>query len=391
MENKYVFDVTGTFLDIIPEGSVIVRDVNSIYLSSNAINSFSSSHQLVFIVESRYEAINIFCEMQKAAGERFHFNDMGEVENAGGLYKFISFSFQFNVPNQSSKKLINGKFIIPNKLEDSSKDLQQNYNLGSCYSTIVNNGSKKELHMVGTTYPEHSIDSLREQLNKCELSIDSDKLTYETIFLDIHRYVQELKKLINSSDNKDSNSTKEQPMNTKISFTDRLKNNAIEGAYQGAARVAIDTFIEAIVFTMKKSGVDESSIMLATAFLKSDIGTAIVSGAIGASVPYVPVDVMNNPVVEKIADKCVQNAVADTGQLMAEVALKYVKPALEAAANSFNKVSVPSFIEAPKVRVNNEPKETSTVEKHTIDDLSDEEILMLIQKRREGQAATRLH
>ncbi len=385
MENKYVFDVTNTFLDIIPEGSVIIRDVNGIYLSSNTINQFGNSHQIVFIAENRYEAINIYSEMVKAAGERFHFNDIGETENAGGLYKFISFSYQ----DRNSKKLIKGRFIIPNKLEDSSKDLQQNYNLGSCYSTIVNNGSKKELHVVGTTYSEHSIESVLEKSNN--LSVDADKLTYESIFLDIHHYVQELKNLINSTDNKDSNSTKEQPMNTKISFTDRLKNNAIEGAYQGAARVAIDTFIEAIVFTMKKSGVDESSIMLATAFLKSDIGTAIVSGAIGASVPYVPVDVMNNPVVEKIADKCVQNAVADTGQLMAEIALKYVKPALEAAANSFNKVSVPSFIEAPKVRVNNEAKETSTVEKHTIDDLSDEEILMLIQKRREGQAATRLH
>lgn len=388
-ENNYSYDLSkkptdlANLIELLPDGTIIIRDVNKQLIQSSPLNC-----EVSILVRDEQEARKLYSKFSQAVESgnyNYLISDLEDVESYSN-YKYTVFTVD------SYKFLI----IFADDTSIKTHSFINTQGIKSFYSVVNSKNGVKFIDIVGTFYSEASVEKV---ISDPDSNHNNSYLTINSVFLDVQHYLSELDKLsnqTNSSDSKDS--TKETKMTTdKISFADRFKNNAIEGAYQGAARVAIDTFIEGIILTMKKSGVDESSIMIATAFLKSDVGTAIVSGAIGASVPYVPVDVMNNPVVEKIADKCVQNAVADSSELMANIAMKYVKPALEAAVSSFNKAAAPAITgklgifetEVPKVRVTKEAS-SEKVSSSSIDDLSDEEILMLMEKRR-SQSATRLH
>lgn len=122
----------------------------------------------------------------------------------------------------------------------------------------------------------------------------------------------------------------------KNNHTEWLKQRAIEGSYQGAAKVAVNTFIEGLCMAAEKANPFYGSLI--KEFAKTDHGFVLLSGLMGAGIHFAPVDFVQSEKMQKIADKCVENAVGDGLNSVANFFGAFIAPAFQAAEKSMLRV-----------------------------------------------------
>lgn len=163
---------------------------------------------------------------------------------------------------------------------------------------------------------------------------------------------------------------------TKPSIMDRTKANFEEGAYQGVAQSAVTNVTNLIIAGMKSSGLDEQSVEKLSELLNTKIGFAAISMAIGSGVMLIPDGYAENKHVQKLADKCQQNASAAGVEQLISFIVNILKPSIDAALAS-----------SKELKMLDKLQESSTPVRVKLDDISDEEALM-IQQMRQAKVAS---
>lgn len=137
-------------------------------------------------------------------------------------------------------------------------------------------------------------------------------------------------------------------MNTKTSW---LKQNAQEGIYQGIAASAINNLSISLIKLLESLNVDEVSIKIFKDFIETDLGKSALSALIGAGIHLAPNDkIKNNTHIQKVADKCIQNASSKGIEHGANLAMNFILPALLNAVNTPQAKSLELL--SSKLRVN---------------------------------------
>lgn len=114
-----------------------------------------------------------------------------------------------------------------------------------------------------------------------------------------------------------------------------LRSRLEEGALQGMAASAVKFTQQGIVAAMKKSGKDNFTISVISDFLESEAGVMLISAGIGSAIHFMPMETLQkNDKVQKIADKCMENAAAKGVEQLSELAMNFILPALMEATNS---------------------------------------------------------
>lgn len=145
----------------------------------------------------------------------------------------------------------------------------------------------------------------------------------------------EEKQKTNPTTTQKTNSVEEEKI-VKNNHTEWLKQRAIEGSYQGAAKVAVNTFIEGLCIAAEKANPFYGSLI--KEFAKTDHGFVLLSGLMGAGIHFAPVDFVQSEKMQKIADKCVENAVGDGLNSVANFFGAFIAPAFQAAEKSMLRV-----------------------------------------------------
>jgi len=132
-----------------------------------------------------------------------------------------------------------------------------------------------------------------------------------------------------------NNSSKEKKMsNNSSNAMDFFTKNLVEGAYAGVAAQVIERLADSIILAMKKGGLDEVSITIIESGIKTPIGKAILSMLVGSGIHFIPADFLQqNKHLQKVADKCVQNAGSEGVQAAFNMVMTFVLPALMGAIN----------------------------------------------------------
>lgn len=166
--------------------------------------------------------------------------------------------------------------------------------------------------------------------------------------------------------------TKEEKKMTNTGFdTEFFTKNLVEGAYAGAANEVINNLAKSLVAAIKASGMDEFSVKTIEEGLNSPVGKILLSIAVGAGVRFIPLDfIQQNPHMQKVAEKCVENAGSNGTQFALNGVMNFVLPAVLGAIQDNPQLKLAEQIGAlttpTKTRV--EPNVKDLVE-----DLSEEE------------------
>lgn len=175
-----------------------------------------------------------------------------------------------------------------------------------------------------------------------------------------------------SSKTNTNNSSKENKKmtNSNKSFSEFLTSNLVEGAYAGAAASTIDNLANGLLVGMKKAGLDDASLMMAEMMMNHPMGKSLLALMVGSGIELLPVEaVKNNPHIQKIGEKCIQNAGSDGVQFALEGAIKYVLPALMNAIQSTPQLSLLEQVNSgEKLRV---PTSASANKEEDIPDLNE--------------------
>jgi hypothetical protein len=133
-----------------------------------------------------------------------------------------------------------------------------------------------------------------------------------------------------------------------------LKENAIEGIYQGISQTVVKNLAKSIVEFLKLNKVDEPSIFLAEKFLTSPAGISILFALVGAGIHFIPAKLSQDNIhIQKIGDKCIQSCSAIGSEHLINLAINFVLPAITNAISSNKQIAAIEMLEAkPKAIVN---------------------------------------
>lgn len=121
---------------------------------------------------------------------------------------------------------------------------------------------------------------------------------------------------------------------TKSNF-DWVKGNLEEGIYQGVASSALDNLSKAMLKGLEETNVDPATIAILKKSLEDPIGKAFLSLLVGSGVHFIPVETLQqNKHLQKVADKCVQNASSEGVQQAVNLAINFILPALTNAISN---------------------------------------------------------
>ena len=188
---------------------------------------------------------------------------------------------------------------------------------------------------------------------KRAISVSNSKDLNNPCYANISKIVE------NNCDKKSVNFCKkeEKKMNSTIDF---FKSNLVEGVYQGAAHSAVENLGKSLIAAMEQTGVDEVSINLAKQFVEHPMGKATLSLMLGAGIHFIPVEmIQGNKHLQKVAEKCIQNASSEGTQVALNAALNFVLPAMLNAVNNNKQLAMLDSI-APDTKVRVETKDDKT-------------------------------
>ena len=219
--------------------------------------------------------------------------------------------------------------------------------------------------------------------------INGEKYFYEDVFMsskEIFEVFQAVKNEVSeSSKTEANNSSKENKKmtNSNKSFSEFLTSNLVEGAYAGAAASTIDNLAKGLLVGMKKAGLDDASLMMAEVMMNHPMGKSLLAMMVGSGIHFIPVEyVQNNPHIQKIGEKCIQNAGSEGVQFALEGAIKYVLPALMSAIQSNPQLSLLEQVNpGDKLRV---PASASASKEENIPDLNEENVFSSFLKNKQS-------
>jgi hypothetical protein len=113
----------------------------------------------------------------------------------------------------------------------------------------------------------------------------------------------------------------------KPSFTEILKQNAVDAGYRVAATQSTNIVKNAILTVMRNKGADDGAIAGFAKFLDTEFGAALISFALGSGLHYVP-HFSEDPRVQRLAEEMRVNGMATAGNAVIGEAMNHVLPAL---------------------------------------------------------------
>lgn len=190
------------------------------------------------------------------------------------------------------------------------------------------------------------IKSINKPIIDKFISISKNKELNKLILECIESEQQVNKKPVESLN---KNMKEEKEPSKKSEAMDWYKSRLLEGTYQGIAKEAVDKAIDLIVVASgNKEGVRD--------FLKSEIGFALVSGAVGSALHFVPFEQLQDAKVQKIADKCVENSVSSGVSKVIDTVVKFILPAVSEASSKFRVETLDSLPD-PNTRIEEDESE----------------------------------
>lgn len=217
-------------------------------------------------------------------------------------------------------------------------------------------------------------DYRADKLSRKGFSLKSENDFSDVFFLsskEIFRVFKAVKKEVSESNKTETkNSSKEDKKMTNKNFPSFITANLVEGAYAGAAASTIDNLAKGLLAGMKKAGLDDASLMMAEMMMNHPVGKAALAMMVGSGINLLPVEyVQNNTHIQKIGEKCIQNAGSEGVQFALEGAMKYVLPALMNAIQSTPQLSLLEQVNSgEKLRV---PTSASANKEEDIPDLNE--------------------
>lgn len=212
--------------------------------------------------------------------------------------------------------------------------------LGSITSDDVNNviGHIKNKvaearFLKGTKF--NVVNYRKNKLSRKGFFIEKTQYFYRDVFLsskEILELFQAVKNEVSESIKDTNNSSKENKKmtnSTNKNFSSFLTDNLVEGAYAGAAASTIDNLAKGLLAGMKKAGLDDASLMMAEMMMNHPVGKVALAMMVGSGINLLPVEyVKNNTHIQKIGEKCIQNAGAQGTQFALEGVMNFLLPAL---------------------------------------------------------------
>lgn len=402
---KFVFDTktAKSFFPILKDGTIVFGGA----IRSLIRNSYEDKINDIDVLVKSKEELEELCAFVEKKNSYSYFN----VEKCSGKYNddnFDHYSAHF-YSNDGSTPYVVLDIIIP---KNPNKEFISDFDVNSLYGVYKN----RKINVIGSIHNESDVGEISNNIAARKANAifkpgvsqnqiiwregklasknyiinstleNNSFMTSNSIFLDVEYFLKNENSYFNNdsktteTNNSQDKESKKVMSKSNVSFGDRLKQNVTEGLYQAGARVAVDTFIQTALLGMEKAGVDPITVAFIKHYANTDVGFAIVSGIIGAGTPMIPLDsIQQNELAMKIADKCVENAAADSAQVMTNIAANFIKPALEAAVSSLTQTANLSKQIKPEQTVTLPQQKVRVADQKDIDDLSPEEIESTIQ------------
>lgn len=224
--------------------------------------------------------------------------------------------------------------------------LVKDANITKLEDAIISTNDPEIIYFFAEQYARHYTNTSKldiEKLRKAIANVDYEEQYYVAKFNKLFpkkEYTSEDVKKFDelSPTNKILDEEKQQDpkpiQETQSNFTNRLKSNLKEGAYQGLANSVISNLQTLIANYVESSNLKEEQIKAISDLLESEYGFIFLSMIVGAGSQFIEIPNINNDHIQKVADKCIQNSSG-----------KFVEIITESFAN------VLKNIESPKLRV----------------------------------------
>ena len=236
-------------------------------------------------------------------------------------------------------------------------------NITKLEDVIIKSNSNDFIYLFAKDVKEANLDKFKNILENSEFKEEFKKL-YNSWKEDKLKNDDNVEANTNSSSNLGSEKSEPESNQSNKNISkenkqmadsnmDFFKNNLIEGAYGGVAVVAVENVKKGLLAAAKSAGADEMSLAMASTFLDTPAGKSILSILVGSGVRFIPADIVQqNPHLQKVAEKCIQNAGSEGAQYAFKLATSYIMPALLNAVKDSPQLNMLNSINAAdKVRV----------------------------------------
>jgi hypothetical protein len=345
------------FFDLIPDNAVIfggaVRDLVDDKSNINYIDLlFSSEKEVDEFIGKLKNVKDVTFVSTKGIPEKYL-----ELKNVNVTKLYVVFN---------DNSAIKFDCVVP---EDDNKSFFTDYNVNSLFGYVSKD--KQSVEVVSTLIKRVGTNDILESIKKKHAvsflikknlfrkSKIKDKgystndqeyfdVLEENDFISCASVFEQVKnhKKVNKAEQSKSYSVKSNSINKDSSKENKMSNNSsnnamnfftsnlVEGAYAGVAAQVIDRLGDSIIVAMKKGGLDEVSVAIIESGIKTPIGKAFLSMLVGSGIHFIPADFLQqNKHLQKVADKCVQNAGSEGVQAVFNLAMTFVLPALMGAIN----------------------------------------------------------
>lgn len=300
-------------------------NLHELLLSASKLKDADKKKAITFLKEKfDFNGYNVFYNNDS----EISFNDDNDYEDklCNMLYEFVKASFEDN-----------GEFIFIDALhvyqqnEDEDEDIDYDIIFNSLFKLLAKYGFNKEKLIKSI---ENPIEFISEN--------DSFHLETTTLIKFLNNFEQYVKNVnsepfdekITEKEEKEMSKDKSanSPSKTESSKMDWVKERFVEGSYQGAAKVTVNTLSESLVSLVSATKPDLAQPV--KEFLNTEVGFGILSAIIGAGTHFAPIPyVKENARVQKLADKCAENGVASVAEFAGMFAVNFIEPALKAGAD----------------------------------------------------------
>lgn len=374
------------------DNNIIIKTINSIKESKVAIGYFkkNTSQRIIdwrkskiekhgFITsfnnpeenDSRFVSAN---EILDRAAEYFK-NKMSKEEQEVLAKNDPRVSYFYCLNNKDAHVSLHEEIIIksndPSYIYLFARDIE-GANIEKLEEVIIKENDDYYIYLFAKNIKEANLDKFKDILENSEYKEKFANL-YEKYKYNSSSNLSEPKETPKTTEQtKTVKETKEEKKMTNTGFdTEFFTKNLVEGAYAGAANEVINNLAKSLVAAIKASGMDEFSVKTIEEGLNSPVGKILLSIAVGAGVRFIPLDfIQQNPHMQKVAEKCVENAGSQGTQFALNGVMNFVLPAVLGAIQDNPQLKLAEQIGAlttpTKARVESNTKDLA-------DDLSEEE------------------
>ena len=305
-------------------------------------------------------------EKFKALYEEYKKNKMSKEEQEVLAKNDPRASYNYCLNNKDANVRLHEDIIIKTNDEYYIYAFAKNIkvaNITKLEDVIIKSNSNDFIYLFAKDVKEANLDKFKNILENSEFKEEFKKL-YNSWKEDKLKNDDNVEANTNSSSNLGSEKSEPESNQSNKNISkenkqmadsnmDFFKNNLIEGAYGGVAVVAVENVKKGLLAAAKSAGADEMSLAMASTFLDTPAGKSILSILVGSGVRFIPADIVqSNPHLQKVAEKCIQNAGSEGAQYAFNLATTFILPALLNAIQSNPQISLLEGVNsADKLRV----------------------------------------